>query len=68
MYVVYINTPMNKAIVHSDACAHYQRRKADSTPNGSWVGGFRSRNEALDFARSQKKARAESAKRCCTKL
>lgn len=55
-YMVYVNHPNNKAIIHTDQCFKYIKRKRDVTHNGYWTGPFRDLNEATEFARlTQKK-------------
>ncbi len=36
MYVVYVNHPNNKAIVHDTDCGKYTNRRRDRTHNGYW--------------------------------
>jgi len=35
-YVVYVNHPRNKAIIHTATCGRFVYRRRDSTFNGYW--------------------------------
>lgn len=35
-YVVYVNHPTNKAIIHSTTCGRFVKRRRDKTFNGYW--------------------------------
>lgn len=35
-YVVYVNHPTNKAIIHAITCGKYTKRRRDKTLNGYW--------------------------------
>lgn len=63
-FVVYVNHPTSKALVHSVDCHVFQGRKRESTPNGYWKVGFPDRDSALRYARSTRKKRVDSAL-CC---
>lgn len=39
-YVVYVNHPNNKAIVHNSMCGKYQSRRRDESHNGYWTQEF----------------------------
>jgi len=63
-YVVYVNHPVSKAMIHDEKCKYYRNRKADQTPNGFWKGIFESYEEALQFAKSTGKRNIGSCTRC----
>lgn len=50
-YVVYVNHPNNKAVVHSTSCGKYINRRRDKTVNGFWSETFETLEEALDYER-----------------
>lgn len=54
-YVVYVNHPNNKAIIHSDSCHKHKNRRRDETHNGYWKGLFNDFDEANEFAQSTQK-------------
>ena len=68
MYVVYVNKPNNKALVHAEACGHYLARVSDNTVNGYWSGPYPTLDAGLAFAKSTGRSRVESAKGCCDRL
>lgn len=68
MYVVYVNTPNNKALVHSDRCANYIKRVADRTAAGYWSSPFATREAALAYGKSLGKKRVANAMGCCPRL
>ena len=63
-YVVYVNYPNNKAIVHSINCSRYINRKRDRTSNGYWSRLFKSTEEALNYAKETKKAKVDTCSFC----
>lgn len=52
MYVVYVNHPTNKAIVHDTDCGKYTNRRRDRTHNGYWSETFESFEESWNYAKS----------------
>lgn len=64
-YVVYVNGPVNRAIVHSQACHKYQNHLADRTPNGFWTDPFVSFETAWAFAQSTGKKTVDKCAFCC---
>ena len=60
-WVVYVNHPNNKAIVHSDSCHRYRNRRREKTHNGYWEGKFGDFDEARAFAHSTQKKKTD----CC---
>ena len=67
MYVVYVNHPNDKALVHSASCSRFTNRKADILATGYWSSAFDTNEAALSYAHATGKTRAERAKRCCDK-
>jgi len=63
-YVVYVNHPNNKAIVHDENCSRYRNRRRDQTHNGFWKGIFESYEKALEFAKSTGKRTIDSCAFC----
>ncbi len=67
-YVVYVNHPNNKAIVHTTTCGKYTKRRRDKTHNGYWSiverEPFETIEEAMSFARSTGKATVDSCAFC----
>jgi hypothetical protein len=51
-YVVYVNHPNNKAMVHRTDCGRYTSRRRDTTMHGYWSQTFSSLPEALEYAAS----------------
>ncbi|MDH5782863.1 MAG: hypothetical protein OEZ35_04260 [Candidatus Bathyarchaeota archaeon] len=64
MYVVYVNHPNNKAIVHRETCRVYVHRRRDDTHNGYWRGLFEKLADAESFARSTGKKRIDTCAFC----
>ena len=67
-YIVYVNHPNNKAIVHSTTCGKYKNRRRDKTHNGYWSivekDPFASTEEAMRFARNTGKTTLDSCAFC----
>ena len=55
MYVVYVNHPTNKAIVHKDTCGKYRSKRRKRTHNGYWDEDFDSLEDSVKFARETRK-------------
>lgn len=55
-YVVYVNHPNNKAMVHHTGCGKYTSRRRDRTMNGYWSRTYDTRPEAQRYARDTGKA------------
>jgi len=64
MYVVYVNHPSNKAIIHLDTCRWYVNRRRDETHNGYWRGPFVRMADAQDFVQSTRKKRVDTCSFC----
>ncbi len=64
-YVVYVDKPDSKALVHEAACRYYFNRKTTIPEDGGWSTLFRSKEEALAFATSTGMHDARLAMRCC---
>ena len=48
-YVVYVNHPINKAIVHSTLCGKYTNRRRDKTINGYYKENHILNNSVINF-------------------
>lgn len=66
-YVVYVNHPVSKAMIHDEKCTCYRNRKADQTPDGFWEDIFESYEEALQFAKSTGKRYIGSCTFCISR-
>lgn len=55
MFVVYVNTPNNKALVHDARCAFYRKNKG-ITLNGFWSDELTTLDGAMAYARLTGKA------------
>jgi hypothetical protein len=64
MYVVYVNHPNNKAIVHDTDCGKYTNRRRDRTHNGYWSETFKSFEEAWNYAKSTGKRTVDTCAFC----
>jgi hypothetical protein len=64
-YVVYVNHPTNKAMVHNINCGKYAARRREKTPNGYWCGPFNDYKKALEFAQTTQKKTIASCAFCC---
>lgn len=64
-YVVYVNHPTNKAMVHKSTCGRFINRKRDNTLNGFWKMNIDSFDLAMDFARNTNKKNVDSCAICC---
>jgi hypothetical protein len=64
-YVVYVNHPNNKAIVHNTECGKYQSRKRDRSHNGYWTETFSDIDSAWSFAQSTGKKTIDTCSFCC---
>jgi len=67
-FVVYVNTPNNKAIVHSTSCGKYILRKRDRTHNGYWTKPLADLEIALNYARATGKKIVDTCAFCCNPL
>ena len=65
-YVVYVNHPTNKAIVHNTDCSRYVNRKRDKTSNGYWTIPFPTQQAAWNYAKSTGKKTIDSCAFCCS--
>ena len=63
-YVVYVNHPNNKAMVHDTNCGKYTNRRRDKTIHGYWSQAFRSVEEALNYARGTGKKNVDTCAFC----
>jgi len=64
MYVIYVNHPNNKAIVHDTDCGKYTGRRRDKTINGYWSETFETLEEALNYASRTGKANIDTCAFC----
>jgi hypothetical protein len=64
LYVVYVNHPNNKAIIHRAECSRYTHRRRDETINGYWRGPFENFSEAQNFAKKTGKTRVDTCAFC----
>ena len=64
-FVVYVNYPNNKAIVHNTNCGKYQSRKRNKTHNGYWTEPMTSMENALNYAKSTGKKTIDTCSFCC---
>lgn len=67
-YVVYVNTPTNKATIHNTACHKYQFRKRDKTTNGYWTESLPDMEHALNYAKSTGKKTVDTCAFCCQRI
>lgn len=67
-YVVYVNHPTNKAIVHATSCGKFTKRRRDKTLNGYWSiverSPFKTIEEARDFANKTGKKNIDTCAFC----
>ncbi len=64
-FVVYVNHPNNKAIVHYVNCGKYTARRREETSNGYWRGSFNDYKKAMEFAQATQKKTIASCAFCC---
>ena len=64
-YVVYVNDPNNKAIVHNTACGKYKLRKRDKSHNGYWTKPLSDFANAWKYAQSTGKKTIDTCSFCC---
>ena len=63
-YVVYVNHPNNKAIVHSTLCGKYTNRRRDKTINGYWSDVFENFKNAMSYAKAIGKKNVDTCSLC----
>lgn len=63
-YVVYVNHPTNKAIVHSTLCGKYTNRRRDKTINGYWPETFKNFKDAMSYAKATSKKHIDTCAFC----
>jgi len=67
-YVVYVNHPTNKAIVHATECGKYRSRRRDKTLSGFWsiveINEFETKNEAMQYAKKTGKKNIDTCAFC----
>jgi len=67
-YVVYVNHPTNKAIVHTTECGKYRGRRRDRTLSGFWsivdIDEFETKNEAMQYAKKTGKKNIDTCAFC----
>ena len=63
-YVVYVNHPTNKAIVHDTDCGKYTKRRRDRTINGYWSEIFKNFEEAMNYAKRTGKKNIDTCAFC----
>lgn len=64
-FVVYVNKPNNKAIVHDTSCGKYTSRKRDKSHNGYWTDSFLDFEDAWQYALTTKKKIVDTCSFCC---
>lgn len=64
MFVVYVNHPNNKAIIHSVKCGKYLNRRRNATHNGFWTEPFDKYEEAHMFASGTEKKIVDTCALC----
>jgi hypothetical protein len=64
MFVVYVNHPTNKAIIHKEICGKYRSKRRKRTSNGYWQEGFNTFQEAVKFAKGAKKKLVDTCAFC----
>ena len=64
-YVVYVNNPTNKALVHKTSCGKYLNRRRDKTYNGYWTKPYTDFKDAWVFAQSTRKKILDTCSICC---
>ena len=63
-YVVYVNNPTSKAMVHDTKCGKYTSRRRDKTIHGFWSDIFENLEEALSFAKNSGKKNVDTCSFC----
>lgn len=67
-YVVYVNHPNNKAVVHTTICGKFVSRRRDRTLNGYWSiiehKPFKAIKEAQEYARKTSKKNIDTCAFC----
>jgi hypothetical protein len=67
-YVVYVNHPNNKAIVHTTYCGKFVKRRRDKTLNGYWSTierePFKAVKVALEYAKKTGKKNVDTCAFC----
>jgi hypothetical protein len=63
-FVVYVNNPTSKAMVHKTACIRYIIRKNDVTQYGFWTTPFKTFKDAQDYAKGTGKKRVDTCSYC----
>ncbi len=63
-YIVYVNHPTNKAIVHSTLCGKYTNRRRDKTINGYWSETFKNFKDAMNYAEATGKKHIDTCAFC----
>ena len=64
MYVVYVNHPNNKAIIHKDICGKFRGKRRERTHNGYWQKDFETLEAAIKFAKNTGKATVDTCAFC----
>ncbi len=67
-FVVYVNHPNNKAIIHSTDCGKYLSRKRNKTHNGYWTEPLASLEIAVNYAKSTGKKIIDTCAFCSIPL
>lgn len=63
-YVVYVNHPTSKAMVHNTSCGKYTKRRRNKTIHGYWSETFKAFEEALSFAKNTNKSNIDTCAFC----
>ena len=63
-YVVYVNHPNNKAIVHDTNCSKYINRKRNETHNGFWSDAFETLDDAKKYSTNAGKKNIDTCAFC----
>lgn len=64
-FVVYVNYPNNKAIVHDTSCGKYTARKRNRSHNGYWTEPFSDFEGAWQYAVTTEKKIVDTCSFCC---
>jgi len=67
-YVVYVNHPTNKAIIHTTICGKFTSRRRDKTFNGYWSitehEPFKAIKDAQEYAKKKGKKNIDTCAFC----
>lgn len=63
-YAVYVAELMDYARVHNENCRYYKKRKSDESDTGYWKAGFRTKEDALNYAKGTGKRKVDICNIC----